>query len=88
MGDPPNQWLISTQADHGAGVEAHSAEIFDVVRAIYEDAVNPNDGLYDGDTFDCVVRPRLVGQVTWREEESTLEGGGGELGYPGHNSSI
>ena len=56
----------SRHADHGAGVEAHSAEIFDVVRAIYEDAVNPNDGLYDGDTFDCVVRPRLVGQVTWR----------------------
>ncbi|KAH8057462.1 metalloendopeptidase [Aureococcus anophagefferens] len=56
----------SRHADHGASVEAHSAEIFDVVRAIYEDAVNPNDGLYDGETFDCVVRPRLVGQVTWR----------------------
>ena len=63
----------------GDAVEDHSAEIFAVVKSIYEDV--DTGGLYDGDKFDCVVRPRLVGQVTWRG------GNPAKMNYAGKGSS-
>ena len=52
----------------GDAVEDHSAEIFAVVKSIYEDVAT--GGLYDGDTFDCVVRPRLVGHLCVKHSEA------------------
>lgn len=57
-------------ARRGTETEEQSGLIFGLVRDLYSGDNVPGMGLRgSGDVFNCDVRPRLVGQVTWRHSD-------------------